>query len=167
LRCIWSRLAIRTASSSASQAPATVHSEKLAIDRAPFAEFVRQIAPRRPVLAIQKIRPSHWNPALVDLSVAVSDDEAGEWRRRLAREKGLYVAYSALGSSNALQMTGTNSNYNYNHRLQPFLRGSRQPSTDAPRSSRGTENLGDSAGADGAKQMVRNRRCFFRAGARK
>jgi cysteine synthase A len=42
--------------------------------------------------------PPHWNPALMDLSIAVSDDEAGEWRRRLAREEGLYVGYSAAAN---------------------------------------------------------------------
>jgi cysteine synthase A len=42
--------------------------------------------------------PPHWNPALMDLSIAVSDDEAEEWRRRLASEEGLYVGYSAAAN---------------------------------------------------------------------
>jgi cysteine synthase A len=39
--------------------------------------------------------PPHWDPALMDLSIAVSDDDAEDWRRRLAIEEGLYVGFSA------------------------------------------------------------------------
>jgi cysteine synthase len=42
--------------------------------------------------------PPHWDPALMDLSIAVSDEEATDWRRRLAREEGLYVGYSAAAN---------------------------------------------------------------------
>lgn len=42
--------------------------------------------------------PPHWNPALMDLSIAVGDDEAEEWRRCLATEEGLYVGYSAAAN---------------------------------------------------------------------
>jgi cysteine synthase A len=39
--------------------------------------------------------PPHWNPALMDVSLAVSDGEAEQWRRKVARDEGLYVGYSA------------------------------------------------------------------------
>ncbi len=34
----------------------------------------------------------------MDLSVAVSDDEAEHWRRELAAHEGLYVRYSAAAN---------------------------------------------------------------------
>jgi cysteine synthase A len=42
--------------------------------------------------------PPHWNPALMDVSFAVSDVEAEQWRRKLARQEGLYVGYSAAAN---------------------------------------------------------------------
>jgi cysteine synthase A len=42
--------------------------------------------------------PPHWEPALMDLSLAVSDEEVETWRRRLAHEEGLYVGYSAAAN---------------------------------------------------------------------
>lgn len=43
--------------------------------------------------------PPHWDPALMTMSLAVSDEEAELWRRRLAREEGLYVGYSAAANA--------------------------------------------------------------------
>jgi cysteine synthase len=42
--------------------------------------------------------PPHWDACLMDLSIAVTDDEAEAWRHRLAREEGLYVGYSAAAN---------------------------------------------------------------------
>lgn len=42
--------------------------------------------------------PPHWNPALMDLSIAVTDDDAEHWRRLLATREGLYVGYSAAAN---------------------------------------------------------------------
>lgn len=42
--------------------------------------------------------PPHWRPELMDLSLAVTDGEAEEWRGRLAREEGLHVGYSAAAN---------------------------------------------------------------------
>jgi cysteine synthase A len=42
--------------------------------------------------------PPHWDPALMDESIEVSDDEATEWRHRLAAEEGLYVGFSAAAN---------------------------------------------------------------------
>jgi cysteine synthase A len=42
--------------------------------------------------------PPHWDASLMDLSLAVSDEDAETWRRRLAREEGLYVGYSAAAN---------------------------------------------------------------------
>lgn len=39
--------------------------------------------------------PPHWDPALADVFVAVSDEEAVEWRRLLAVREGLHVGFSA------------------------------------------------------------------------
>jgi cysteine synthase len=39
--------------------------------------------------------PPHWDPALMDLSIAVTDEEATEYGVRLAREEGLYTGYSS------------------------------------------------------------------------
>jgi cysteine synthase A len=51
------------------------------------------------------IVPPLWDPALVDGTLAVSDDEATEMRRRLGVEEGLYVGYSAAANvAAALQL---------------------------------------------------------------
>jgi cysteine synthase len=42
--------------------------------------------------------PPHWNPVLMDVSLAVSDGEADQWRRKLASQEGLYVGYSAAAN---------------------------------------------------------------------
>jgi cysteine synthase A len=42
--------------------------------------------------------PPHWDPALMDASMAVSDAEATEWRQRLAVSEGVYVGYSAAAN---------------------------------------------------------------------
>lgn len=42
--------------------------------------------------------PPHWEPALADDYLTVSDDEAVEYRRRLAGREGLYVGYSAAAN---------------------------------------------------------------------
>jgi cysteine synthase A len=42
--------------------------------------------------------PSHWDAKLMDLSIAVSDGEAEEWREKLARQEGLHVGYSAAAN---------------------------------------------------------------------
>lgn len=42
--------------------------------------------------------PPHWDPALMDVSLAVTDEEAELWRRKLACEEGLYVGYSAAAN---------------------------------------------------------------------
>lgn len=42
--------------------------------------------------------PPHWNPALMDVSLAVTDEEAELWRRKLACEEGLYVGYTAAAN---------------------------------------------------------------------
>jgi cysteine synthase A len=42
--------------------------------------------------------PPHWDAALMDLSLGVSDAEAGRWRDELARKEGLYVGYSAAAN---------------------------------------------------------------------
>lgn len=42
--------------------------------------------------------PPHWDSGLMDLGMAVTDQEAELWRRRLAREEGLYVGYSAAAN---------------------------------------------------------------------
>lgn len=39
--------------------------------------------------------PPHWDPALADLCLAVSDEEAVEWKRRLAAREGLHVGFSS------------------------------------------------------------------------
>lgn len=39
--------------------------------------------------------PPHWDPALADVCLAVSDEEAVEWRRLLAVREGLHVGFSA------------------------------------------------------------------------
>jgi cysteine synthase A len=44
------------------------------------------------------IPPPQWQPELMDLSIAVSDQEAETWRRRLATEQGLHVGYSAAAN---------------------------------------------------------------------
>jgi cysteine synthase len=42
--------------------------------------------------------PPLWDPDLMDLSIAISDSEATDWRERLARREGLYVGYSAAAN---------------------------------------------------------------------
>jgi len=42
--------------------------------------------------------PPHWNPALMDVSLAISDADAEEWRRTLASREGLYVGYSSAAN---------------------------------------------------------------------
>lgn len=42
--------------------------------------------------------PPHWDPSLMDLSIAVTDEDAQLWRRRIAKEEGLYVGYSAAAN---------------------------------------------------------------------
>jgi cysteine synthase A len=42
--------------------------------------------------------PPLWRPELMDLSIAVSDAEAAEWRDILARREGLYVGYSTAAN---------------------------------------------------------------------
>jgi cysteine synthase len=42
--------------------------------------------------------PPLWDASLMDQSIAVSDDEAEEFRRLLARKEGLYVGYSAAAN---------------------------------------------------------------------
>jgi cysteine synthase A len=44
------------------------------------------------------IVPPHWDPALMDLALAVSDEEAEQWRRELAQREGLHVGYSAAAN---------------------------------------------------------------------
>jgi len=39
--------------------------------------------------------PPHWEPELADVYLSVTDEEAMEYRRRLAKDEGLYVGYSA------------------------------------------------------------------------
>lgn len=42
--------------------------------------------------------PPHWDNALVDGYLTVTDAEAEDWRRRLAHREGLYVGYSAAAN---------------------------------------------------------------------
>lgn len=42
--------------------------------------------------------PPHWEPELMDESIAVSDDQATFWRRELAVREGLYVGFSAAAN---------------------------------------------------------------------
>jgi cysteine synthase A len=42
--------------------------------------------------------PPHWDASLMDEAFAVTDDEAENWREKLAREEGLYVGYSAAAN---------------------------------------------------------------------
>ncbi len=42
--------------------------------------------------------PPHWDPALLDLGLNVSDAEVADWQRRLATMEGLYVGYSAAAN---------------------------------------------------------------------
>jgi cysteine synthase A len=44
------------------------------------------------------IVPPRWDPALMDLALCVSDAEAEQWRRDLARREGLHVGYSAAAN---------------------------------------------------------------------
>lgn len=52
--------------------------------------------------------PPHWDASLMDLGLAVSDEEAEAWRTRLAREEGLYVGYSAAANvCGAIKLLGS------------------------------------------------------------
>lgn len=52
--------------------------------------------------------PPHWDRSLMDLGLAVSDDEAEDWRRQLAVREGLYVGFSAAANvCAAVQMLTT------------------------------------------------------------
>src|SRR5262249_5967701 len=42
--------------------------------------------------------PPHWDPRLVSRCLAVTDDEALAWKRRLAGEEGLHVGFSAAAN---------------------------------------------------------------------
>lgn len=42
--------------------------------------------------------PPCWDPTLMDLSISVTDNEAEEWRDRLARLEGLHVGFSAAAN---------------------------------------------------------------------
>lgn len=42
--------------------------------------------------------PPHWDAALMDLALAVTDTEAEDWRRRLAVTEGLHVGFSAAAN---------------------------------------------------------------------
>jgi cysteine synthase A len=42
--------------------------------------------------------PPHWDPTLMDMSLAVSDEDAEIWRHKLAYKEGLYVGYSAAAN---------------------------------------------------------------------
>jgi cysteine synthase A len=42
--------------------------------------------------------PHCWDPKLMDLSLAVSDEEGSDWRKRLARQEGLHVGYSSAAN---------------------------------------------------------------------
>lgn len=48
--------------------------------------------------------PPHWDPGLMDLGIAVTDEDAELWRRRIAKEEGLYVGYSAAANVCAAAM---------------------------------------------------------------
>jgi len=42
--------------------------------------------------------PPHWDPRLVSLCLAVTDEEAFAWKRRLAGEEGLHVGFSVAAN---------------------------------------------------------------------
>jgi cysteine synthase A len=42
--------------------------------------------------------PHCWDSSLMDLSISVSDEEASDWKARLARYEGLHVGYSAAAN---------------------------------------------------------------------
>jgi cysteine synthase len=42
--------------------------------------------------------PPHWDSTLMDICLAVSDEDAEKWRHALASEEGLYVGYSAAAN---------------------------------------------------------------------
>ena len=48
--------------------------------------------------------PPQWDPGLMDLGIAVTDEDAELWRRRIAKEEGLYVGYSAAANVCAAAM---------------------------------------------------------------
>ncbi len=43
--------------------------------------------------------PPHWDAALMNLSIPVTDDDAERWRRLLATREGLHVGYSAAANA--------------------------------------------------------------------
>ena len=45
--------------------------------------------------------PPHWDAGLMDVAVAVADDEVDRWRRRLAIREGLHVGYLAAANVDA------------------------------------------------------------------
>jgi cysteine synthase A len=44
------------------------------------------------------IVPPHWNAALMDFSLTVTDEEVMQWHRALATQEGLYVGYSSAAN---------------------------------------------------------------------
>lgn len=42
--------------------------------------------------------PPHWEPELADVYLSVTDEEAKQYRKRLARDEGLHVGYSAAAN---------------------------------------------------------------------
>jgi cysteine synthase A len=42
--------------------------------------------------------PRHWDARLMSRSIAVTDEEATTWKRRLAVEEGLHVGFSAAAN---------------------------------------------------------------------
>jgi cysteine synthase A len=44
------------------------------------------------------LTPPQWNPALMDMSLPVSDEEAEHWRHLLATREGLHVGYSSAAN---------------------------------------------------------------------
>ncbi len=43
--------------------------------------------------------PPHWDPALMDLSIPVTDEDAERWHRLLATWEGLHVGYSTAANA--------------------------------------------------------------------
>ena len=42
--------------------------------------------------------PPHWDPSLMDSTIAVTDEDVEHWRRRLATREGLHVGYSSAAN---------------------------------------------------------------------
>ncbi len=51
--------------------------------------------------------PPHWDAALMDESMTVTDAEAAEWRARLGREEGLHVGFTAAANACAAVRVAT------------------------------------------------------------